>query len=211
MLLILRRRPFLLAGLLAIVLLILVQRSNVIDEDTIRRLPGYKSISKVPDAITGTIQNGISLPASQAPLDKPLENAHRLPNPDAFRPHFDAVAKMPGLTLAEAEASCTWTDKDKVNFQYGKMVEWAQNRRNDSEIQQRRTALHDFMKRGLVPWTTVKDKFQGRGIVTLGGNEEGKTFKRMLVTLNELKRVGCQLPIGEFRSSVDDRFHGHLF
>lgn len=202
MLLILRRRPFLLAGLLAIVLLILIQRSNVIDQETLAKIPGHDYITKLPDAVNDRLREGFSLPTSQAPLDAPLEDAHKLPNPDAFRPHFDAVAKMPGITMAEAEAGCTWTDADKVNFQYGKGVEWAINKRNDSEVIERRAALHDFMKRGLVPWSTVKDKFKGRGIVTLGGNEEGKTFKRMLITLNELKRVGCQLPVGELMNNL---------
>lgn len=180
------------------VVLIAVQRSQVIDEQTIKKIPGHDTFRNLPNTVSDAWQKsfGPGSPSNTEKfLDKPLDDAHRLTHPDAFRPHFDAVARMPGLTLAEAEAGCTWGPDEKINFQYGMDTEWAKNRRNDSEIQERRSALHQFMKRGLVPWSVAKDRFKGRGIVTLGGNEEGKTFKRMLVALAELRRVGCQLPV----------------
>ena len=37
-----------------------------------------------------------------------VENAHRLPNADAFLPHFKALLEMPHMTLAEAKAGCSW-------------------------------------------------------------------------------------------------------
>lgn len=198
MLVMLRRRPFLLAGLLLIILIIAFQKSEIIDDETIKKIPGHDTISNLPGRLGehwDTTFGPGSASAKAQHLDAPLENAHRLTHPDAFIPHFDAVARMPGLTLAEAESGCTWSRDEKINFQYGYSTDFAINRRNDSEIAKRRAALHTFVKRGMVPWSAAKNKFKGRGIVTLGGNEEGKTFKRMLVALNELRRVGCQLPV----------------
>lgn len=157
-----------------------------------KHIPGSDYISKLPEMVTDKISGATT---SGAPLNAPLEDAHRLPNPDAFLPHFDAVAKMRPITLAEAKAGCPWTREDKINFQYGWDTGFAKVERNESEIIERRNALHDFVKRGMVPWSQAKGHFKGRGIVTLGGNEEGKTFKRLLITLNALKRVGSQLPV----------------
>lgn len=123
-----------------------------------------------------------------------FDDAHRLPSADAFKEqHFQRVLKLPGLTIAEAKQSCTWTSADKVNYMFGDDVDWNQVERSDEEVAFRRRQWQDFIQNNLIPYTEVESRFSGRGIVLLAGN--GDTFMRTRVVLRALKRLESALPV----------------
>lgn len=137
----------------------------------------------------------------------PLENAID-PNPhqkyrtaDDFLPHFDAVLLLPPLTIQDAKKTCTWseTELSKIDFtfgpgQLGPATEgWIFKDRDQKEIDKHRQEWQDYIKNNLIPYSTVKDRFMGRGIVILAGNDD--TLKRTEVLLRALKYHGCTLPV----------------
>lgn len=120
-------------------------------------------------------------------------DAHKLLTADDFVQHFQTVTQIKGLTMAEAKSTCTWEASENVNFQYSIDTEWAKQDRNDTELESRRNDWHHFIKNELLPYEKYKDRFEGRGIVIVAGNE--KSLKRVKVILEQLKRLGSQLPI----------------
>jgi len=204
----LRRRPIGLAIVAAVVVLLFLWHMNYIDHEYVSTLPGKftggsskgssSSSSTPPPSTSSEVE--FDFPIMKYPsleyLDKPLTDAHKLKDADDFLPHFNALAGEYPLTMAQVQSTCTWnTTAEKVNFQYGADTDWVVNERTTEELWERRGDLHDYVRDMMIPWGMHKHRFHGRGIVTLGGNEEGKTFKRMIVAFNALKRVGSKLPI----------------
>ena len=122
-----------------------------------------------------------------------LDDAHKLQHADSFRSHFKAVTQIPGLTIANTKAGCNWPAMDKVNFQFGPDADWAVKDRDDFEIDLRRLSWHDFIDNKLLAYDAYKDRFNGRGIVIVAGNQ--KSMKRVKVILRALKKLGSQMPI----------------
>lgn len=81
----------------------------------------------------------------------------------------------------------------EVNFQFGADVDWAMQDRSDIELAMRRNEWHNFIQNGLLPYHEYKDRFSGRGIVIVAGNQE--SMKRVRVILRALTKLGSQLPI----------------
>jgi len=123
--------------------------------------------------------------------------AHKLPRPDSFRAHFLAVTRLPGITMAEAKATCHWPKGEYVDFQFGANTEWVVTDRPDEEIEARRTAWQQYVEgragTGMIPWRKVKDRFKGRGLVILAGNND--TIMRLKVILRRLVRLRSQIPV----------------
>lgn len=133
---------------------------------------------------------------SSAPiLAKPqlAQDAHKLPTADSFLPHFVAVTQLQGMSMAEVKSGCLWPAMDEVNFQYGAEQEWTTRDRNDTELAFRRKEWHDFINEKLLPYARYKDRFHGRGIVIVAGNQ--KSMKRVKVVLRALKKLGSQMPV----------------
>ncbi|KAL2060175.1 hypothetical protein VTL71DRAFT_9570 [Oculimacula yallundae] len=122
-----------------------------------------------------------------------VENAHTLPNADAYLPHFKAVTSLPNVTLVEAKAGCTWNDSEGVNFMYGGDADWVKNERNESELAVKRNEWQDFINTKLIPYSRYSGRFSGRGIAVVAGNE--RTMKRVKVLLRSLQYLKCTLPI----------------
>ncbi|OJJ42855.1 hypothetical protein ASPZODRAFT_155101 [Penicilliopsis zonata CBS 506.65] len=123
-----------------------------------------------------------------------VKDAHKLPTADSFLAHFQAVTRLPGMTMAEAKAGCNWPAMHEVNFQYADNTDWAAQDRSDSELEARRTEWHDFINNDLLPYEQYKDRFvQERGIVIVAGNQQ--SMKRVAVILRALDRLGSHLPI----------------
>ena len=120
------------------------------------------------------------------------KDAHRIQSADEFLPHFKAVTELPGMTMAEAKKPCDWPVLSEVNFQYSSN-DWVLKDREDLELEYRRNQWHDFMKNELIPYAPYKDRFQGRGIIIVAGNQ--KSMKRVRVILRQLKRLGSKMPI----------------
>lgn len=131
---------------------------------------------------------------SYTPVEPELvAEAHKLPFSDAFLPHFAAVTSMKGVTMEEAKSTCHWGEDDKVNFQYGSGQDWVNKDRSDAEIEERRQQWHDFVDRDMIPFADVKDKFNGRGIVIVAGNQD--TLMRVKVILRALLKMGSSISV----------------
>lgn len=128
-----------------------------------------------------------------AAAPKLVEDAHKLPNADAFLEHFKAVTRIKSMPIAEAKSGCTWPDMGEVNFQFGADAEWAEKDRDDRELEKRRIEWHDFIDNKLIPYAPYKDRFHGRGIVIVAGNEH--SMKRVKVILRALKRLNSRMAI----------------
>ncbi|KAL1870378.1 hypothetical protein Plec18167_007512 [Paecilomyces lecythidis] len=138
----------------------------------------------------------LSTPAtvvSQPDSNGLIDNAHRLLNADAFLPHFRSVIQLPGISMTEVKSSCPWPALDKVNFQFGADVDWAVHDRSDFELETRRNEWRSFIQNELLPYQEYKDRFKGRGIVIVAGNQE--SMKRVRVILRALMKLGSTLPI----------------
>ncbi|KAL0933745.1 family 71 glycosyltransferase [Colletotrichum truncatum] len=130
------------------------------------------------------------LPAQEAQL---AFDAHKLATADEFLPHFAAVIIEKGISQKQARATCTWPADTYVDFQFSDSVEWVLEDRPVLEIELRRREWHDFVKSGMIPYTSVKDRFFGRGLVIVAGNAD--TIMRVKVILRQLKKLGSSIPI----------------
>ena len=131
-----------------------------------------------------------SLRLSEADL---ITDAHRLATADDLLPHIRNVTELRGMTMAEAKSGCTWPNLDEVNFQYAKDEEWAARDRSDRELRRRRAQWHYFINYKLLPWEQYQNRFEGRGIVVLAGNENSSN--RLKVMLRALRKLGSQMPV----------------
>lgn len=121
------------------------------------------------------------------------KDAHTLPTADSFLPHFKAVTQLRGMTMAEAKSGCNWPIPDNVNFQYPSDVDWAKQDRSDEELESRRKQWLHFINNDLIPYEPHKDRFHGRGIVIVAGNE--RSIKRVQVILRALEKLKSRMPI----------------
>lgn len=123
-----------------------------------------------------------------------VKDAHRLPAADSFLPHFKAVTEMEGMTMDEAKSGCTWLYPAAVTFTFdGSDADWKLNDRSDMELDRQRNKWHEFIESQLLPFEEYKERFDGRGIIIVAGNE--KSLKRVRVILRQLMKLKSELPI----------------
>ena len=127
------------------------------------------------------------------PATELVKDAHKLPDADAFLPHFKAVTSIKSMPIAEAKSGCYWPDMREINFQYSGDVEWAKQDRDDRDLEIRRVEWHDFIDNKLIPYGPYKDRFQGRGIVIVAGDDH--SMKRVKVILRALKKLNSKMAI----------------
>ncbi|KAK4624262.1 hypothetical protein CLAFUW4_05272 [Fulvia fulva] len=127
-------------------------------------------------------------------------DAHRLSNPDAFRAHFDAVIKAPRVTWQQAKDACHFADPGNVNFQFGDgeggfmlNSSWTLRPWPQEDHDEQRAIWQKFVMKGLIPWKDHGHRFEGRGIVIVGGS--GRSVKRIMVMMRQLAKLGSKLPI----------------
>ena len=126
-------------------------------------------------------------------------SAHTLPSADAFHAHFAALRHQRNLTVRSAMSTCAWPSNASVNFQFGADAEWAVSPRSDSDIAAYRDEWLDFVLHESIPYSAVADRFAGRGIVIVAGNE--RSLKRTFVLLRLLREWETDLP-------VEIQYHG---
>jgi len=175
--------------------------------------PDQPDINSPPSNVKPDLGNDLDLPTTTAttttatipyvtpwsytPILNP--NVHRLPNADHFRGHFFNVTYKGKMTMAEAKAGCDWEDTSDINFQFGESsgwgvdLSWVKQDITQDVIDNKTMAIYNFMNNGVMDFEKVVDKFEGRGIVIVGG--KGRSLKRIRVILNQLKRLGCKLPV----------------
>lgn len=166
---------------------------------------------------SGWTADAVANPWQRRPFDHAeiSEYAHRLPYADAFLGHpgkdeggkyiyghFDNVTMLPTVTMDEAKAPCHWDDPSKVNFAFGETsgwgmdLSWTTKDRGERELRTMRNQIYDFISNknnSLIPYDFYADRFEGRGIVIVGG--QGRSLKRVRVILRQLKHLGCKLPV----------------
>ena len=141
-----------------------------------------------------SVQPMFSAETSSVSEAKLVEDAHTIPTADSFRPHFQAVIELESLTGDQARSECQWPAVNEVNFQFHEsQQEWVKQDPSDTEIGMRRKEWHDFIKTQLLPYEDYKDRFDGRGIVIVAGNQ--KSMQRVKVVLRALDKIGSRLPV----------------
>jgi len=157
-------------------------------------LPPKAQHDPAPENIAGGVEStgesGSSPYPSQAEL---VPDAHMLQSADAFLEHFEAVRRLRGITAEEAKQSCNWAEDETVNFQFPIEADWATRGRPNEELELRRKELHTFVEGGMIPYGLVKDKFGGRGLVILAGNQD--TVLASKVILRQLKRLDSSIAV----------------
>lgn len=125
-----------------------------------------------------------------------LPDAHNLQSADAFLPHFKAVMELPGYTVRTARRTCPLKHGEKVNFQWeenGPGKDWITHDVPHSEVQSRRREWKSFVGSSMVPYSKLKSKFSGRGLVIVAGNQD--TLKGVEIILRSLIRLGCSIAV----------------
>lgn len=125
-----------------------------------------------------------------------LADAHNLQSADAFLPHFKAVMELPGYTVQKARRTCPLKHGEKVNFQWeenGPGKDWINHDAPNSEVESRRQEWQSFVSSGMIPYSKVKRKFSGRGLVIVAGNQD--TLKGVEVILRSLIRLGSRIAV----------------
>lgn len=125
-----------------------------------------------------------------------LPNAHQLQSADAFLPHFKAVIELPGYTIQKAKRTCHLKHGEKVNFQWeesGPGKGWISQPAPNSEIEDRRREWQSFVGSGMIPYSKVKSRFSGRGLVVVAGNQD--TLKGVEVILRSLTRLRSSIAV----------------
>lgn len=159
--------------------------------------PGASKTSTASSRPTATeASSGLLKPATHGDINgaqEVLSHAHRLADADAFLPHFKAVTKMPKVTTEEANATCHWAEMEKANFDKARDWEWTKFNPSEEEVDLRRGQWQEFIDHDLMPYGPYKDRFKGRGIVIVAGNE--KTLIRTRVIMRALRKLGSKIPI----------------
>lgn len=125
-----------------------------------------------------------------------LQDAHQLKSADAFLPHFKAVTELPGYTIQTAKRTCPLKHGEKVNFQWeenGPGKGWISKDVPNSEIKARRREWQLFIGSNMIPYSRVKRRFSGRGLVIVAGNQE--TLKGVEVILRSLIRLRSSIAV----------------
>lgn len=124
-----------------------------------------------------------------------LQDAHQLRSADAFIPHFKAVIELPGYTVQKAKRTCPLKHGEKVNFQWekGPGKGWIRQDAPNSKVESRRREWQSFIGSGMIPYSKVKSKFSGRGLVVVAGNQD--TLKGVEVILRSLVRLGSSIAV----------------
>jgi alpha 1,2-mannosyltransferase len=134
-------------------------------------------------------------PSTDRPQHQVLKDAHQLRTADAFLPHFKAVIELPGYTIQAARRTCPLKHGEKVNFQWeeGGRKGWISQDVPNSEIEFRRREWQSFVGSGMIPYSKVKKKFSGRGLVVVAGNQD--TLTKVEVILRSLVRLRSKISV----------------
>lgn len=125
-----------------------------------------------------------------------LQDAHQLKSADAFLPHFKAVIELPGYTVQTAKRTCPLKHGEKVNFQWeenGPGKGWISKDAPNSEIKARRREWQSFVGSDMIPYSRVKKRFSGRGVVVVAGNQD--TLNGVEVILRSLIRLRSSIAV----------------
>lgn len=189
---VLRRTRVLLAIILTIVIFFTTRHYDALPEapEWAVKLPG----SVYPADASDTVQKEITDDGDYVPFATSLvQDAHKLPLADSFLAHFAAVTSLPGITIQQAKSTCNWPDDVKVNFQYGGHQDWVNKDRDESEIDEKRKLWQAFVENDMVPYAQAKNKFSGRGVVIVAGNQD--TLMRVRVILRALLKMGSNIAV----------------
>ncbi|KAG9962500.1 hypothetical protein KCU61_g4646, partial [Aureobasidium melanogenum] len=119
---------------------------------------------------------------------------HHLRNNDDFLPFFAGISKVQNLSVTAAYGTCDYNEQELSSFHYNADASWVRNPLDEEVIRPLREAWQRFVKHSMIPWESVKHRYEGRGIVIVGGGSS-KDLKRIKVILRALKKYGSRLPV----------------
>lgn len=96
--------------------------------------------------------------------------------------------------MTDAYGTCEYDQQELSSFHYNADASWVREPVDAEVIQPLTEAWQQFVKHSLIPWESVKHKYEGRGIVIVGGGSS-KDVKRIKVILRVLKKYGSRLPV----------------
>ncbi|WPB08219.1 uncharacterized protein RHO25_012884 [Cercospora beticola] len=158
---------------------------------------------QTPTSSETTLEDSVPEHAtSEMTLDEPhaiREDAHKFSHADEFLPHFQDVLKLPGVDFETCKSTCTWPDLKKVNFQFpgegegwgGVNLSWTKTPYPQAHLDSERAKWQSHVQTGFMPWNEHSHRFNGRGIVIVGG----KSIKKIVVVLRKLFLLRSQLPV----------------
>lgn len=150
------------------------------------------SAPHVPADLKNSLLDLRTLSGERPSLDQNID-LHHLPDSDAFLPYFASIGQIQNLTITEAVGSCDFNEQELGSFAFDDDSWWKVNLRPDDEIAKAREEWQSFVQTGLISWSSVASRYEGRGIVIVGGH--GKTLNRMKVSLRALRDFGSNLPV----------------
>ncbi|CAD0105781.1 unnamed protein product, partial [Aureobasidium uvarum] len=155
----------------------------------------------IPDHLKTQRLNLQDFDPQELHLDSDL---HHLRTNDEFLPFIAAIPDLKNLSVIDAYGTCEYSEQELFSFRYHADSSWVKEPLSFEAIQPIREAWQRFVKHGLISWQAVKQKFDGRGIVIVGGGTESS--KRIQVILRALKGYDTSLPveISYFGDEMDD-------
>ncbi|KPI35181.1 Alpha-1,2-mannosyltransferase MNN23 [Cyphellophora attinorum] len=160
------------------------------NDDDDNKNDGHEKWSHIPSHLHGKTHDLTKLPPQILHLHSDL---HHLHNNDEFLPYIAGISSVPNLTVSTAYGTCKFTDEEMGSFVYNNDAPWVLEPTADDQIVSLREAWQSYVKRGLIPWEAVKDRYSGKGIVIVGG--KGADVKRIVVALRALQKHGSKLPV----------------
>jgi len=145
-----------------------------------------------PDPIPGDTGGSSSSPAR--PEDPPpTQSEGQISHADDYLQGFKRILEEQPMSIRDTKKTCQWASIEDVDFQFADDKDWVVNDRSDEEIAEKQAQWHDYVKKGMMPYSDVQDKFEGKGIVICAGNE--RSLLRLHVLLKMLIHVGSKLPV----------------
>ncbi|KAH0360996.1 hypothetical protein KCU65_g9012, partial [Aureobasidium melanogenum] len=149
-----------------------------------------QSLSHVPENLQSHLLNLGNIAFQEIQPDSDL---HHLQTNDEFLPFIAGISKLQNLSVTDAYGTCHYDEQELSSFHYNGDADWVHEPLDTEVIQPLRDAWQQFVKHSLISWEAVKHKYNGRGIVIIGGGHS--SVKRIKVILRALKRYGSQLPV----------------
>lgn len=142
-------------------------------------------------------------------------DAHRILDADDFAQHVGVVLAEEPLQPSDTVRGCHfWLPDvmDKLQFQFGvgEMNPWTIQEQKPELVVWHRLAWTSFYKERLIPWSTTRELFAGRGIVLV--IDDADSFMRVAVLLRQLTTLASELPVQIFywATKLDQEARDHL-
>jgi len=123
-----------------------------------------------------------------------ISDLHNLKTNAEFIPYIAGISNVRNLSVADAYGTCDYKEEELSSFKYHADADWVREPLSSAVIDPLREAWQYFVKNRLIPWDAVKQKYEGRGIVIVGGGSS-HDVNRIKAILRALNKHGSKLPV----------------